>query len=328
MLQQASVAFGSATSEAALVIALADIAGVATDATTTAVMLVESATHVLQSAMSGSNPLGDLVALDDPRPESDAIRFCRPVTVSSSDDTRHRYPTMVQMLRDTRLEAVSAVPLPSDDAPLGVLVCFYRRRRDFSDDEMGLQQALARQAAQALERIRLQHQLLNLAMHDNLTGLANREMLQERLEQVLSASERHNRPMALIFLDLDGFKAINDGLGHVVGDAVLVEVGDRLRRAVRRSDTIARFGGDEFVVLCEDADALTATEVAERILRSIAEPLDGLAPGQHLTASVGVAYHTGDRLSQPSADAVILAADAAMYRSKAEGKNRHTLVTV
>jgi diguanylate cyclase (GGDEF)-like protein len=231
-------------------------------------------------------------------------------------------------LRERRFEAVSAVPLLTEDARSGVLVCFYRQRREFSDDEIGFQQALATQAAQSLERIRLQDQLLDLAMHDTLTGLANREMLQGRLEQVLVASVRHQRPMALIFLDLDGFKAVNDGLGHVVGDAVLVEVADRLRRAVRRSDTIARFGGDEFIVLCEDADAVTATEVAERILRSVSEPLDMLPSGQSLTASVGVAYHTGDWSTEPDADAVVLAADEAMYRSKAEGKNRHTLVTV
>lgn len=327
-LQQASAAFGSTTSEDALVTALVDIAGESMGATATSLMFVDRSVNALRSVTSGSNPLGDLVALRDPRPESDAVRLGKPVTLNSSDEALHRYPTVLPALRELRFEAVSAVPLPSDDDRLGVLVCFYRQRREFSDDEIGLQQALVTQAAQSLERIQLQHQLLDLAMHDTLTGLANREMLQGRLEQVLVASVRHQRPMALIFLDLDGFKAVNDGLGHVVGDAVLVEVADRLRRAVRRSDTIARFGGDEFIVLCEDADAVTATEVAERILRSVSEPLDMLPSGQSLTASVGVAYHTGDWSTEPDADAVVLAADEAMYRSKAEGKNRHTLVTV
>lgn len=328
LLQQASVALGAVTSEAGILGALADIAGLATHAAATAVMLVEPGTRGFQSATSGSNPLGDVIGLDDARPESDAVRLGRPVTVSSIDEARHRYPTMVPMMRGARLEAVSAIPIPGVEAPLGVLACFYRSRRDFSDDQMELQQALVRQAAQAVERVRLQSQLRDLAMHDNLTGLANRQMMQERLEQVLVASERNGRPMALIFLDLDGFKTINDGLGHVVGDAVLVEVADRLRGAVRRSDTVARFGGDEFIVLCEEADPQTATEVAERIRRSIAEPLEGICPGYRLTASVGVAYHTGDGLTRPTADAVILAADAAMYRSKADGKNRSTLATV
>ena len=328
LLQEASVALGAVTSEVAVVAALAEIAKLATAAADTVVMLLEPDTGGFGLATSARNPLGDVV-LGDPRPESDALRFGRSVSIRSCDDAQRRYPAVVPMMREAHLEAVSVIPIPRGEAPMGVLACFYERPRDADDDvELELLEALAGQAAQALERIRLQRQLLNLAMHDDLTGLANRQMLEERLEQVLSASRRHGRPMALIFLDLDGFKAINDGLGHVVGDGVLVEVADRLKKAVRRSDTVARFGGDEFIVLCEDADARTATEVAERIRRSIAGPLDGVSPEYPLTASVGVACHPGGMPSRPSTDAVVLAADAAMYRSKADGKNRHTLVTV
>ena len=97
---------------------------------------------------------------------------------------------------------------------MGVLVCFFGRRRDFEDDELALNRTLARLGAQALQRIRLQEQLEHLALHDKLTGLANRELLQYRLAQALFAAGRHLRPMSVIFLDLDGFKAINDQLGH------------------------------------------------------------------------------------------------------------------
>jgi diguanylate cyclase (GGDEF)-like protein len=130
-----------------------------------------------------------------------------------------------------------------------------------------------------------------MAMHDQLTGLANRELLQHRLSQALSSAGRHQRSMALVFLDLDGFKAINDHLGHTTGDSVLEQVSDRLRGVVRRHDDIARFGGDEFVVVCEDTDIEAAVRVAERIRAAIRKPLTGVPIEYPLTASIGVALH-------------------------------------
>lgn len=145
---------------------------------------------------------------------------------------------------------MSVVPVPGDSAPLGLLLSFFGRRREFDDHVRELQSTPALAAGQVLRRLWLQGDLEHLAMHDQLTGLANRELLRYLLHQVLSSAERHHRPLGLVFLDLDGFKAINDHLGHTTGDSVLQQVSDRLRQVVRASDTLARFGGDEFVVVC------------------------------------------------------------------------------
>jgi serine/threonine-protein kinase RsbW len=220
------------------------------------------------------------------------------------------------------------VPLLGDGSPLGLLMCFYGRRREFDDHALELQTALARYAAQVLRRIRLQSELAHLAMHDQLTGLANRELLRHRLGQVLSSAQRHHQPMAVLFLDLDGFKAINDHLGHTTGDSVLEQVSDRIRHVVRHHDNVARFGGDEFVVVCEDTDTEAAMFVAERIRVAIRKPFTGVPAPFPLTASIGVALYHPHSEAVATADAMVRAADAAMYESKKSGKDRNTVVTM
>lgn len=161
--------------------------------------------------------------------------------------------------------------------------------------------------------------LTHRALHDGLTGLPNRDLLMDHLSHALARSARNGTATAVMFLDLDGFKAINDTLGHESGDELLVAVADRLRRVIRPGDTVARLGGDEFVVVAEGlADAAAARSVAERI-RSSLDPLVRLAAGEvSVNASIGVAIAT----AEDDARSVLREADATMYRAKALGRGR------
>jgi diguanylate cyclase (GGDEF)-like protein/PAS domain S-box-containing protein len=160
--------------------------------------------------------------------------------------------------------------------------------------------------------------LARQASHDPLTGLANRTLFMERLGQALSRTRRGARLVAVLFIDLDDFKAINDTLGHAVGDQVLVTAARRLRGRMRTMNTIARLGGDEFTILIEDVAAPEgAVRVAERVLEAFRSPITLGERTLHLTASVGVA--AGEPGRHRPGD-LMRAADAAMYRAKAAGK--------
>jgi diguanylate cyclase (GGDEF)-like protein len=158
------------------------------------------------------------------------------------------------------------------------------------------------------------------AFHDPLTGLANRALLLDRLDHALRRSARSGRPPAVVFLDLDGFKAVNDSLGHDSGDRLLCLLADRLRTAVREEDTVARLGGDEFAILVEDrTHALPeATTLADRILRALAEPVDLEGRELNVSASIGVAVGGSDATGV----SLVRDADIAMYRAKAAGKGQ------
>ena len=163
---------------------------------------------------------------------------------------------------------------------------------------------------QADDKIRFQ------AFHDALTGLANRALLYDRMELALDRSRRNRKGVAVLLMDLDRFKAINDTLGHAAGDRVLQEVASRLASSTRAQDTIARMGGDEFVVLLEDVESPEVVEaLASRILASMAEPLDIDGVTVELGGSIGIAFAESDTLA---ADQLLRQADVAMYESKRE----------
>jgi diguanylate cyclase (GGDEF)-like protein/PAS domain S-box-containing protein len=188
--------------------------------------------------------------------------------------------------------------------------------RELADDELGLVRAVAHTLATALARLRGEERTRHEAVHDPLTGLANRTLLRDRLEHALAKSERRSGDAAVLFVDLDNFKQVNDHHGHATGDAVLMELGRRLRTAIRPGDTIARFGGDEFVAVCEDVDEESAVLVGERMLQAIRMPIVTAGLEHRLSASVGVA------LGQSDPDRMLDNADAAAYRAKAAGRGR------
>jgi diguanylate cyclase (GGDEF)-like protein len=160
-----------------------------------------------------------------------------------------------------------------------------------------------------------------LATNDTLTGLPNRAFFNEALSHAIAQAERHGRPLALFFLDLDRFKNINDTLGHGVGDRVLQEAAGRLRHAVRSSDLIARLGGDEFVLLVEEyRDSAHLGEIAQKVLKAFEASF--VVDGQELalSASIGVCAYPQDG---NDAQALLARADIAMYRAKEDGRNRH-----
>jgi diguanylate cyclase (GGDEF)-like protein len=180
-----------------------------------------------------------------------------------------------------------------------------------------------REAVEARLRER-ENELRHLALHDSLTGLVNRALFYERADHAIATHGRGTTTLAVIFIDLDGFKQVNDTLGHGAGDAVLIEVAARLSGCVRAGDTVARFVGDEFAVLAEQIGCVDdATIIAGRIIHSLEQPFDIGGRVHHITASAGVALHEPGT----STDAVIGSADKAMYVAKTTGKGRYCVAS-
>ncbi|HEV2743712.1 MAG TPA: diguanylate cyclase, partial [Rubrobacter sp.] len=172
------------------------------------------------------------------------------------------------------------------------------------------------------ERRELEDQLAHQAFHDSLTGLPNRRLFMERLEHSLRRKARSGRHAAVLFMDLDNFKDVNDSLGHDAGDRLLVAVARRLRGCLRDADTLARLGGDEFVVLIDDATTGgVSAQLAERLLECLAPPFSLAGERVFVSASIGVALH--DPFSSDRWDVLLSRADAAMYEAKRRGKARY-----
>ncbi len=175
------------------------------------------------------------------------------------------------------------------------------------------------------ERKRAEERLIHLAHRDALTNLPNRMLLQDRLRQTLVQAKRTRTPVALMFLDLDRFKGINDTLGHATGDHLLQAVAERVAACVRESDTVARLGGDEFTVLLTNlAQAQDAAKVAQKILDALAKPFLFGGSELFITASIGITIYPTD---ESDIDGLLKNADAAMYRAKAQGRNMFQFYT-
>ena len=224
-------------------------------------------------------------------------------------------PFLDQVLVRFGSRRATVVPLRDDGELLGVVVASMARDAGVDLDAL---LGVADQAAVAMARRRLLSEALHAATHDRLTGLPGRKLLQDRLERALADHRRTGRRVAVCFLDLDGFKAVNDLHGHAAGDRTLVAVADRLRTVVRESDTIARVSGDEFVILLRE---LTAAQDVHRsaaaIVAAVEAPLSIEGVGESAVgASVGVAVAPEDGTTP---DELLQAADAAMYGVKRAG---------
>jgi diguanylate cyclase (GGDEF)-like protein len=230
-------------------------------------------------------------------------------------------PDAIPGLAARGLHAAMAAPVYENGRVVGSLVvASYTENRRFSPAEQEVLQAFAEHASLALTDARNYRDALHRALHDQLTGLPNRSLFLDRLEHAMARVPRARRRLAVLFLDIDGFKAVNDTFGHAAGDEALLAIAQRISSCLRPSDTAARFGGDEFAILLEDvAGADDAVAVAERVLEALGEPLEVQGHRFDLAASIGIACGGLEDTD------LLRRADVAMYRAKARGRGSYAI---
>jgi diguanylate cyclase (GGDEF)-like protein len=224
------------------------------------------------------------------------------------------------------LRAYWSLPIySSDGALLGFFTSYYRYPTPPSEADLELVKMAGRLAAIVIEQRQLADQLTHQAQHDALTGLPNRLLFRDRLQQAVVQARQHERLAGLLYIDLDRFKLINDTLGHAAGDRLLYQVTQRLQGCVRPNDTLARMGGDEFTVVLSDLeDPLGAIRVAQRILEACREPFLVVGHELFVTTSIGISLYPTDGHNP---EELMRKADQALYRSKEQGKNSYQLYT-
>ena len=310
----ASIAFTEAASEAELAYVLAETAASAYSAEESVVFLLDGENAFRRIA--GTNPFGEFS--DGTELTRQALALRSVIKISGVEAAAALSPSIAEAFETTGVQAVIVAPIRLPDQLLGVLGVFFHHPRQFDEQASPLADALAGQAARAMSGIRLQRRLEHAAMHDETTGLPNRRFLEDRTSR---AHSRNDSVRAVLFVDLDGFKAVNDAMGHQAGDALLAEVAGRLRATVRDSDMVARYGGDEFVVVCDVASEAAIGDLAERILDSVGSRYAMLPQELTIGASIGISVIPS--ASAPGEfDRLLRAADQAMYRAKSAGGNR------
>jgi diguanylate cyclase (GGDEF)-like protein len=226
------------------------------------------------------------------------------------------------------LHAAFAFPILIGTQPHGVMEFFLRDAREPDPSLLRVTRSIGMQIGQFIARKAAQEQLRQLAHFDFLSGLPNRTLLNQLLEHALSKAQRRHTSLGLLFIDLDGFKRINDQFGHDAGDHLLATFAQRLRESLRKSDlpvrlsssgTPARFGGDEFVVVIDDSsESSNLTKVAQKILAAAQEPVDFAGAQGKITASIGIAVYPSDGADF---EELLKNADSAMYAVKQAGGN-------
>lgn len=264
-----------------------------------------------------------------PFPILDLVRGQTTAVYRNPGEIREAFPNLAAHFESCGVEAFIVSPIvrtgedQGDDELLGAIFNWFRRGRTLEADVAETFQALSVQAERVLEHLRLQDLNIYRSLHDGLTGLANRVLLLERLAHDIAAAQRTTQPCAVLFLDLDGFKAVNDHLGHGAGDEVLREVADRLRRVCRPTETLCRLGGDEFVVVCANTDLRIAQQIGNRVHHAIRQPFTGISPSYPISASIGaLVWDPQQEPVVPSVDELLNGADAVMYAAKRSGKDR------
>lgn len=277
-----------------------------------------------------------LVLLDVNMPEMDGFEVAQ--FISEADQMGETpiifvtaaYADDINRIKGYTAGAVDYIAKPINDVILQskvrIFLELYRARALLQQalDELSLRNQQL--TAEVAERTRMEQLVRHQATHDALTGLPNRILFRDRLEEAIAAGNADAGSFALAYIDIDGFKGVNDGNGHAAGDALLKAIAGRLGGRTRESDTVARLGGDEFAVLLNDAaDAQAALARCQTLCDAIAEPytldVSGSRLGVTIGASIGVTLFTpGDAY-----DRIVVAADTAMYDAKRSGKNRCVL---
>ena len=226
-----------------------------------------------------------------------------------------------QAATEAGLRGAFAFPIRDGDEILGVMEFFSRESRQPADALVQSTRDIGSQIGLFVARRKAEERVLHMAHFDELTGLFNRNMFNERLSHALVRARRVAEPLAILFIDLDRFKNINDTLGHGAGDIALIEIAQRLRACLREVDTVSRLGGDEFLVLIEGAArSANFAEVAQKILAEVARPVFVASQEFHLSASIGISTFPGDG---NDLQGLMKNADIAMYRAKEMGKNNY-----
>jgi diguanylate cyclase (GGDEF)-like protein len=221
----------------------------------------------------------------------------------------------------TELRAAMAAPVYERSSIVGSLgVAATQPGREYSARDQQVLLSLAEHASLALNHARAAEDAFHEALHDSLTGLPNRSLFLDRMRHALARAERADAPVAVLFCDLDGFKTVNDSLGHRTGDRLLILVAERLAECLRPGDTIARLGGDEFAVLLEELhEPGDAARAAQRLLDALEAPFELREREFYVSASIGIAAGNED------AETLLRDADLAMYRAKSRGKGRYAV---
>nr|WP_249794986.1 EAL domain-containing protein [Bradyrhizobium sp. Oc8] len=270
------------------------------------------------------------LSIDADRPEGrgmsgTAFRTRQPC-VSNDYVNDNRVSAFHAVLQGDGARSGAAFPLITHDKPVGVMIYMSIEQETFTTEFVELLQRLADNVSFAIENFdradeknEADERIEYLASHDSLTDLPNRETFNGLLREAIDVAQRHDHRFAVLFIDLDRFKVINDSLGHEAGDLLLLEVATRLRGALRASDVVARLGGDEFVVILDQCGEIDDVQhIATGLLTALAEPMELAGHECHTTASIGIAMYPAN-----GADAQTLTknADMAMYLAKEDGKN-------
>ena len=259
-----------------------------------------------------------------PSPSLTAVREKRPVAIPDlgADEV---YAPWLQGAWEQGFQSFVAIPLIVQDRALGCMNMYMTERRQFSDDEIQLLLTFASQAAVSIENARLFEETRQLAITDELTGLANHRQFYHQLAREVRRAQRYKRPLTLLMLDLDRFKRYNDRYGHLAGDQALRETAEVMRRNARDVDVLARYGGEEFAIILPETDLDRAVVQAERVRAAMAAHAfrgRDADPEGDLTVSIGIAtLAPGMR----KIEELVQAADQALYQAKSSGRNQVVL---
>jgi diguanylate cyclase (GGDEF)-like protein len=257
--------------------------------------------------------LSESYHLNDYPATREVLQTQRPIIIDATDPASD--PAEARYLGSIGQQSMAMVPLIAAGRSVGLIEVTSTRKDAFDDRAVQLAVMLAGEAAMALENARLYDEIRHQALHDGLTGLANRALFRDRVEHAVERSRRTGQRVAVLFVDMDDFKALNDTHGHARGDEVLAIAAGRVREALRPSDTAARHGGDEFAILIEDvADEADALAVATRLAEALRAPIQLGDTAVRIAASIGVALGGGG--TNDVADDLLRNADVAMYAAK------------